>query len=151
MKLAGRVAIAAPRAEVWAFLLDPERVGPCLPGAESVERLADGRFRARARVGAGLFSTKVEVIGEYAQLEPPDAATMIARGSGLGSTGQATARLTLTESEAGGTVVDWSAEVTLAGMAAAFEGRLSNGTADQALGSVFDCIRARLEGRPPGR
>jgi uncharacterized protein len=145
VKLAGRVAIAAPRDEVWAFLLDPERVGPCLPGVDSVERLADGRFRARARVGAGLLSTKIEVIGEYGQLEPLSAATMSARGSGLGSTGDATARLTLADGEAGGTVVDWSAEVTLAGMAAAFEGRLSDGTADRALGGVFDCIRARLE------
>ena len=145
MRLAGRVAIAAPRDEVWAFLLDPEQIGPCLPGVELVERLADGRFRARARVGAGLFSTKVEVIGEYAQLDPPTAATIVARGSGLGSTGEATAQLALADGEAGGTVVAWSAEVTLAGMAAAFEGRLADGTADRALGGVFDCIRARLE------
>jgi len=145
VKLAGSLEIAAPRDEVWAFLVDPDRVGGCLPGVESIERLADGRFRARARVGSGLFSTKAEIMGQYTQLEPPDEATLVVRGSGLGSTGEATARLALRDGEAGGTIVEWTAEVTLTGIAAAFEGRLSDGTADRAVGEVLDCMRAKLE------
>jgi len=145
VKLAGSLEVAASRDEVWAFLVDPNRVGGCLPGVESIERLADGRFRARARVGSGFLSTKVKIMGEYTRLEPPDEATLVARGSGLGSTGEATARLALRDGEAGGTIVEWTAEVTLAGIAAAFEGRLSDGTAARAVGEVLDCMRAKLE------
>ena len=32
---------AAPEA-VWDFLLDPQRVAPCLPGCESVDRVGQG-------------------------------------------------------------------------------------------------------------
>jgi len=145
VRVAGSAAISAPRDEAWAFLLDPDRIGSCLPGVESIERLADGRFRARARVGSGIFSTRVEIVGEYTRLEPPAEATLVARGTGLGSSGEATARLTLRDGEAGSTIVEWTAELTLAGMAAAFEGRLADGTADRAVVGVFDCIRARLE------
>jgi carbon monoxide dehydrogenase subunit G len=145
VRLAGSVAISAPRDKVWAFLLDPDRTGSCLPGVESIERLADGRFRAQARVGSGIFSTKVEIIGEYTRLEPPAEATLVARGSGLGSSGEATARLTLRDGGAGSTIVEWTAELTLAGMAAAFEGRLADGTVDRAVAETFDCVRARLE------
>jgi hypothetical protein len=37
----GTVSIAAPRSAVWEFVTDPERVGSCGPGVESVETLDD--------------------------------------------------------------------------------------------------------------
>ena len=32
MKFSGTVDINAPRERVWAFLMDPDQVGPCGPG-----------------------------------------------------------------------------------------------------------------------
>ena len=145
MRLEGSVVIGAPRDEVWAFLLDPDRVASCLPGVESIERLEDGRFRASARIGAGFFSTKVAVTGTYTEVRPPTEMTIVARGSAHGSSGETTARIVLRDGEAGDTVVDWTAEVTLGGMIAAFEGRLADGTAERLVAEVFGCIRSRLE------
>jgi carbon monoxide dehydrogenase subunit G len=146
VRLAGSVDIASPREEVWAFLLDPVRVAGCLPGLEAMEVRGDGRFRARVRLGSGLLSARAEIEGEYSRLEPPSEATLVARGAGPGSTGEVTARLVLRPGEAGTTIVAWTAEATLTGIAAAFEGRLADGTAERALAGVFACIRARIEG-----
>jgi len=145
MKAAGRVEIAASPEDVWAFLLDPQRVGPCLPGVEAIERLEDGRFRARARVGGGLFSTVVEIVGGYEDLDPPRGATLTGRGTGIFGSSHVTARFELEPGAGGGTIVSWTAEVTLAGLAATLEGRLADGTADRAVAGVLDCVRARLE------
>jgi hypothetical protein len=39
----------------------------------------------------------------------------------------------------------WTADVSLAGPAAALEGCLADGTADRAVAGVLDCVQARLE------
>ena len=55
---------AAPEA-VWDFLLDPQRVAPCLPGCESVEIEDATTYRVRLTVKVGFLSTtqnlKVEI------------------------------------------------------------------------------------------
>ena len=40
MKFSGSVEFNAPRERVWAFLMDPNEVGPCGPGVESTAELA---------------------------------------------------------------------------------------------------------------
>ena len=37
MKFEGTVEIKAPREKVWAFLIDPDQVGSCGPGVQSIE------------------------------------------------------------------------------------------------------------------
>ena len=56
-----------------------------------------------------------------------------------------TARIELEPGAGGGTIMSWTAEVTLTGMAAALEGRLADGTGDRAVAGFLDCVRARLE------
>ena len=45
----------------------------------------------------------------------------------------------------GGTVMDWSADVNIAGTLASVGARLIEGTANKMIGQTFDCIRAKLE------
>ena len=51
MQFQGTVQIEAPRDKVWAFLLDPNQVGSCGPGVESIEVIDEDHFRAKAKVG----------------------------------------------------------------------------------------------------
>ncbi len=59
MKFEGTVDIKAPRERVWAFLMDPNRVGPCGPGVESVEVIDDTHYKAKAKVGIGFINANV--------------------------------------------------------------------------------------------
>jgi carbon monoxide dehydrogenase subunit G len=61
MKFKGTVDIAAPRARVWAFVIDPNQVGSCGPGVESIEVVDETHCKARAKVGVGFISTKFNV------------------------------------------------------------------------------------------
>ena len=45
MKLEQSFEVAAPIDEVWAALIDVERVAPCLPGAQITEAGEDGTYR----------------------------------------------------------------------------------------------------------
>jgi carbon monoxide dehydrogenase subunit G len=145
MKFSGTVDIAAPRERVWAFLLDPNQVGSCGPGVESIEVVDDTHFKATAKVGVGFISARFVVNMEMAELTPPDKAVIKAHGQAPGSAVDATAEMALSGPAEGPTTMNWSADVTIAGTLASVGGRLIEGTANKMIGQTFDCIRSKLE------
>jgi carbon monoxide dehydrogenase subunit G len=146
MKFQGTEQIAAPRDRVWEFLMDPNQVGPCGPGVESIEVVDETHFRAKANVGIGFISARFVVDMEIAEREPPDHAVIKAHGQAPGSAVDATATMTLRESPDGGTVMDWAADVLIGGTLASVGARLIEGTANKMIGQAFTCIRTTLEG-----
>ena len=145
MHFAGTVEIKAPRDRVWAFVTDPNQVGSCGPGVESIEVVDETHFRARARVGVGFISARFVVDLEMAEQVPPDHAVIRARGQAPGSAVDATASMTLADGPDDATRMDWVADVTIAGTIASVGARLIEGTANKMIGQTFDCMRAKLE------
>jgi carbon monoxide dehydrogenase subunit G len=146
MHFEGTVDIAAPRDKVWAFVMDPNQVGRCGPGVESIEVIDATHFKATAKVGIGFISARFVVNMEFAEVTPPDAATIKAHGQAPGSAVDATAKMRLSDSDGGGTRMDWSAEVNIAGTIASVGSRLIEGTANKMIGQTFDCMKSKLEG-----
>src|SRR3954447_24096138 len=145
MKFAGTVDIAAPRDRVWAFVIDPNQVGQCGPGVESIEVVDDTHFKATAKVGIGFINARFVVNMEMAELQPPDLAVIKAHGQAPGSAVDATAQMTLSDGSAGGTRMDWSADVAIAGSLASLGSRLIEGTANKIIGQTFECMKSKLE------
>ena len=145
MHFAGTVQIKAPRERVWAFVTDPNQVGSCGPGVESIEVVDETHFRARAKVGIGFLSARFVVDMEIAEQEPPARAVIKAHGQAPGSAVDATASMSLLDGGDGSTTMDWVADVTLSGTLASVGARLIEGTASKMIGQTFDCIRTKLE------
>ena len=146
MKFEGTVAIDAPRDKVWAFVVDPQQVGQCGPGVESIEVIDDTHFKAVAKVGIGFINARFSVNMEMAEQEPPNRAVIKAHGQAPGSAVDATAAMTLSDGEAGGTRMDWNADVAISGSLASLGARLIEGTANKMIGQTFDCMKEKLEG-----
>jgi carbon monoxide dehydrogenase subunit G len=53
--------------------------------------------------------------------------------------------MNLSDGEAGGTQMDWQADVNISGTLASVGARLIEGTANKMIGQTFDCIRTKLE------
>ena len=145
MQFSGTVDIKAPRDKVWAFLIDPNQVGSCGPGVESIEVIDDTQFRAKAKVGVGFISARFVVDLELAEQDPPTKAVIKAHGQAPGSAVDATATMSLSDGDEGATKMDWSADVTISGTLASVGARLIDGTANKMIGQTFDCIRTKLE------
>jgi carbon monoxide dehydrogenase subunit G len=145
MQFAGTVDIAAPREKVWAFVIDPDQVGQCGPGVESIEVIDDTHFKATAKVGIGFINARFVVNLEMAELTPPDKAVIKAHGQAPGSAVDATAQMSLSDGPDGGTTMDWSADVAIAGSLASIGARLIEGTANKMIGQTFDCMKSKLE------
>jgi carbon monoxide dehydrogenase subunit G len=150
MRFTGTVQIDAPRDRVWAFVMDPNQVGQCGPGVETIELIDDRHFKATAKVGIGFISARFVVNMEFAEVNAPDAATIKAHGQAPGSAVDATAQMRLSDGEAGGTVMDWEADVNIAGTLASVGARLIEGTANKMIGQTFSCMKTKLEAAPAG-
>ncbi len=145
MQFQGTVDIAAPRDRVWAFVIDPKQVGQCGPGVETIEVIDDTHFKVTAKVGIGFIRAKFVVDMSFAEMTPPDAATIKAHGQAPGSAVDANAEMKLSDGPSGGTVMDWSADVNIAGTLASVGARLIEGTANKMIGQTFDCMKTKLE------
>ena len=145
MQFAGSTEINAPRDRVWAFVIDPEQVGWCGPGVESIEVVDGSHFRARAKVGVGVVSARFNVNLELADAVAPDKAVIKASGQAPGSSVEATGQMSLSGPPEGPTTMDWEATVTILGTFAAVGARLVEGQANKMIKQAFDCMRTRLE------
>jgi carbon monoxide dehydrogenase subunit G len=145
MEFSGATEINAPRDRAWAFIIDPQQVGWCGPGVESIEALDATHFRAKAKVGIGIISARFTVDLELVEADPPDRAVIRASGQAPGSAVEATGEMRLSGPEAGPTTLDWSADVAILGTIASVGSRLIEGTANKLITEAFDCMRAKLE------
>ena len=145
MRFDGTVQIAAPRDRVWAFVMDPNQVGQCGPGVETIEVVDDTHFKATAKVGVGFINARFVVNMEFVDTTAPEAATIKAHGQAPGSAVDATAQMRLSDGDAGGTAMDWSADVAISGTLASVGARLIEGTANKMIGQTFDCMKSKLE------
>ena len=145
MHFEGSVPIKASRDKVWAFVIDPEQVGQCGPGVESIEVIDDTHFKAAAKVGVGFISARFNVNMEFAELEAPDRAVIKAHGQAPGSAVDANASMKLSDDGDGGTVMDWVADVSLSGTLASVGARMIEGTANKMIGQTFECMKTKLE------
>lgn len=146
MQFSGTVNINASRERVFAFLIDPNQVGSCGPGVESIEVIDERHFKAKAKVGVGFISARFVISMEIADLQEPERAVIKAHGQAPGSAVDATGTMNLKEGATPDTtLMEWSADVTISGMLASVGARMIEGTANKMIGKTFDCIRAKLE------
>jgi uncharacterized protein len=90
--LENEFTVPASADEVWAFLLDPKRVAPCMPGAELTEIVNDRQYKGKVHIKMGPVSLSFN--GDVDITERDDAAkrmVMKAKGSELKGKGQAAA------------------------------------------------------------
>jgi len=121
MRFENEFVVKAPIEEVYEALLDVERVAPCMPGAEVVEKTGDDAYKVAIKVKVGPMSMTYR--GDVQIVERDEAAkTATLRAKAKEARGQGTAdahvRMALAEQD-GGTHARMETEVALSGRAAA--------------------------------
>jgi carbon monoxide dehydrogenase subunit G len=144
MQFSGTVEIAAPRARVWALLMDFEQLGTCGPGVESVTRQDETHATVRAKVGIGFITAGFTIDLELTEAVEPDRAVVVARGDAPGNQVEATGRMELSGPPQGPTTMAWTADVDIFGALAGLGSRMIEGTASKLIDDTFECIRAKL-------
>jgi uncharacterized protein len=147
-----REAFTVPRSidDVWAFLLDVERVAPCLPGAELTETVDDTHWKGLVQVKFGPMGLTFR--GSVAVAERDDLAhrvRLIAKGMEQRGKGAANATVTGSlEPADGGTRVSMDADITLSGAAAQLSRGLLPEVSKQLTVTFAECLRRNLADAP---
>lgn len=139
--------VSAPADEVWAFVMDPHRVAPCMPGATLDEVVDDRNFRGSVRIKVGAVSAAYK--GSVCMQKADQAAgllEMLAEGRETGGgTARATMTATVTAGDNGTTAVTVLAAVDITGRLMQVGGRMIQGVSDQLFKQFVRKLKAELE------
>jgi len=148
MKLEQSFTVAAPIDQVWAALIDVQRVAPCLPGAEITEAGDDGTYHGTFTVKLGPTTAayngtlKMEEVDEAAHV-----AVMSARGTDRRGQGGATAtiRSTVRADGEASTTVEVDTDFTITGRLARFgRGGMIEDVSRRLLSDFAACLQERI-------
>jgi uncharacterized protein len=141
--LENEFTVPASTDEVWEFLLDPQRVAPCMPGAELTEVLNDRQYKGKVHIKMGPVSLSFN--GDVDITERDDVAKRMvikAKGSELKGKGQASANIVQTlERNGSGTRMRISQDIDLSGPLAQY----GRGMIQDVSGSLMDEFADRLQ------
>jgi hypothetical protein len=140
----GTYQINAPREKVWDFVIDPNKIGKCLPDLKSLEVGADNRFTAVARVGIGFMKGDFKFQLAIVEQNPPSHARLKGTGAGVGSSVNMDTSIDLAEAN-GGTKLTYRADVQIGGTLASVGQRVIGGTTEKTIAEVFGCVKKQLE------
>jgi len=152
MKLEQSFTVAAPVEQVWAALIDVERVAPCLPGAEIAGAEPDGAYKGTFTVKLG--PTTAAYNGTLRLDEVDEAAhtvVMSARGTDKRGQGGATATIrSVVAADGDGTKVDVDTDFTITGRLARFgRGGMIEDVSRRLLGDFASCLQERIVAAAP--
>jgi uncharacterized protein len=143
-----RFDVAAPPDIVWAFLLDPHRLAPCIPGCDRLEVVDDRTYRVRLTVKVGFLVTTQDVRMTVVEAQAP--CRLVAAGRGedtrLGSQVDVRTTLELAPAAAGATTVSYRSEVKVLGRLGGVGDAVMRVKARELAGLFAERVRAAIQG-----
>jgi len=148
MLIQNEFTVTRPAEQVWAYLLDVEKVAPCMPGAELTETIDDTNWKGKVNVAFG--PVKLSFAGSVMIQERDDTAhrvVLAAKGMEAKGKGAATANVTswLEPADAGSTLVKMEADITLTGAAAQLSRGLLPEISKKLTQQFADCLHASMD------
>jgi carbon monoxide dehydrogenase subunit G len=142
----------APVEELWAFLLNVERIAPCMPGAELTEVVDDRTWKGKVSMKFGPVA--MVFAGTVVLQDRDDAAHRVvlsAKGMEQKGKGAANASVTswLEPAGEGATVVKMRADISLTGAAAQLSRGLMPEVSKKLTQQFADCLEQTLAASAP--
>lgn len=147
-KIEERFEVQAPVERVWKYLIDPQRVVQCLPGAELLEMQDERSFLGAIKVKVGPLAMSFKGRGQFTEVnEEAHQVRMVGEArevSGSGST-KVTMLSTVAPLANGGAEVLVNAEVDLVGKIVQFGRGMIEEVSRQMFRQFSACVRQQLE------
>jgi carbon monoxide dehydrogenase subunit G len=148
MEMSGSRSVPSGVEATWRALNDPETLKACIPGCETVERVADSEYRVVMTARVGPVSAKFNGRILLSDVTPPVSYTMKLEGQG-GAAGFANGEVRVAlKPEGSGTCIEYSAKAQVGGKLAQVGSRLIDGAAAKVADDFFSRLVERLGGAP---
>jgi carbon monoxide dehydrogenase subunit G len=146
MKIENSFEVPAPTETVWDYMLDIEKVVPCMPGASLTETIDDTHWKGKLTVKLGPVS--LNFAGKVEMSERDDEAhRVVLQASGMEQRGRGAASATVTsnlESFEGGTRVLVVQDLKISGQAAQFSRGMMQDVSAKLTKKFADCLKANM-------
>jgi uncharacterized protein len=147
MLIENEFTVATPIDDLWAFLLDVERIAPCMPGAELTETIDDTTWKGKVNMKFGPVA--MSFAGTVEMAERDDAThRAVLRAKGMEQRGKGAANATVTSwlepADEGRTTVKMAADITLSGAAAQMSRGLLPEISKKLTQQFADCLEATI-------
>jgi carbon monoxide dehydrogenase subunit G len=144
LRVAGERTFSAPRAAVWHVLNDPASMAATMPGVESFDVEDDRRWRANVKIPLGLGTLGMTMDMEKTEEREPEFARLAIKGNGVGAILSMTTAFNLSD-EAGGTKMDWEADVRIAGPVGSMGQRVLQPIVNQQVQHVLTALEDQVQ------
>ena len=145
--------VQAPAEDLWRFLLDVERIVPCMPGAELTEVIDDHRWKGTVHAKFGPVS--MSFAGTVTMEARDDVAhRVVLKATGMEQKGKGAANALVTcwlepADDPGETQLKMQADVTLSGAAAQLSRGLLPEISKKLTQQFADCLEAEIAAAAP--
>jgi carbon monoxide dehydrogenase subunit G len=145
VKLEHSFSVPADLDTVWAAVLDPERVAPCMPGA-SLSEVDGDTFKGTVKVKVGPISLQYKGSGEFVEKDEAGCKLVIkAAGKDTRGNGTASATVTVTlRAEGAGTAGAVDTDLSITGKPAQFGRGLISEVGGKILDTFAACLATKL-------
>jgi carbon monoxide dehydrogenase subunit G len=147
MRLDESFEVSASPEQVYALLLDVNRVAGCVPGAELSEILDSSTFRGKVKIKVGPITVAYDGTARITE-QDQSARSATLQAEGRETTGPGSARATTwisVEAWNGGSRVHLATDFTVAGRVANFGRGVMEDVSKRLLSEMASCIRTNLE------
>ena len=149
MLIENEFTVTAPVEDLWAYLLDVERIAPCMPGAELTEIVDERTWKGKlnAKFGPVTMAFAGTVVMES---RDDEAKRVVLKARGMEQKGKGAAEATVTSwlepgPGDGQTTVKMQAEIVLTGTAAQLSRGLLPEISRKLTQQFADCLQASMQ------
>jgi carbon monoxide dehydrogenase subunit G len=144
MNVNGERTFAAPRQAVWDVLNDPASMAKTMPGVESFDVHDDRRWTANVKIPLGLGGLKMKIDMNKTEEREPEFARLQIKGQGVGAMLSMETSFELQDA-AGGTAMQWAADVKLAGPVGSMGQRVLQPIVNQQVAHVLSALDKQVQ------
>jgi carbon monoxide dehydrogenase subunit G len=145
MHLEDSHVLKRPRAQVWEFISNPDKIAKCLPGLERLEVKDARTFSVTVKVGIAFVRGSFRFDFTLLDQNPPTHSRFEAKGKGAGVSVRLNATMDLKEVDANTTQLSWKTDAELGGLLGEISPSLIQNSTNKITQEFFDCIKAKLE------
>jgi carbon monoxide dehydrogenase subunit G len=144
MEMTGEQLIPASQTDTWTALNDPEILKACIPGCESIEKVAENEYSVMMTARVGPVSAKFKGKLLLADLNPPHSYSLSFEGQGgVAGFGKGGAQVGLAQ-EGDGTKLSYQVKASVGGKLAQIGSRLVDAAAKKLADDFFTAFKAQV-------
>jgi carbon monoxide dehydrogenase subunit G len=147
MQIEETFSVKAPIQKLWDSLLDPQIIGPCIPGCEKVEPINDKEYDSIIKAKVGFMAVRFKVRTVIEEVIPHQFIKTAGQGNELRNLGffKQKTRINFNALSEDETEITYQSEVSIVGKLATFGDRILKAKAKEVGKEFADAVKKRLE------